>query len=84
MHNRNNVNCERLQKLANCDFSLEIYEIAIYDIATEDIAPRTIYHTGAKTSREEAQGMNKAFGVILYILGYACGILLALKITGAL
>lgn len=44
----------------------------------------TIYHTGARTSREEAQGMNKAFGVILYILGYACGILLALKITGAL
>ena len=29
MHNRNNVNCERLQKLANCDFDLEIYEIAI-------------------------------------------------------
>ena len=58
---------------------LEITENVIYDIATKDIAPRTIYHTGAKTSREEAQGMKGT-----YVLGYICGIIAALLVLSRL
>ena len=58
---------------------LEITENVIYDIATKDIAPRTIYHTGAKTSREEAQGMKGT-----HVLGYICGIIAALLVLSRL
>lgn len=58
---------------------LEITENVIYDIATKDIAPRTIYHTGAKTSREEARGMKGT-----YVLGYICGIIAALLVLSRL
>ena len=39
----------------------------------------TIYHTGAKTSREEAQGMKWT-----YVLGYICGIIAALLVLSRL
>lgn len=39
----------------------------------------TIYHTGAKTSREEARGMKGT-----YVLGYICGIIAALLVLSRL
>lgn len=39
----------------------------------------TIYHTGAKTSREEARGMKGT-----YVFGYICGIIAALLVLSRL
>lgn len=71
--------CAMIQKSKILEMKLEISKTVIYNIATKDIAPMTIYHTGAKTSREEAQGMKGT-----YVLGYICGIIAALLVLSRL